>query len=394
MTVQFNMGDDSLDFGALLDDYDYQAPQRGDLLEGIILAIDETEILVDVGAKQDAFVLRKDLERLDDSDLDHLQPGDDVFVEVLRPRDYEGRLVVSINKALERQDWERANELLESQKSVDVTVNGINRGGVLVEFGRLQGFVPQSHLTQIPRSGSNDKLEEAKRALIGETMPAKVIEVQRSRNRLILSEKLAQTSARQARMEELEVGQVITGRVVGLMNYGAFVDLGGVDGLIHISNLDKRYVGHPSDVLNLNDEVTVLIEGIDVERERISLNREVLLPDPWKVIEETYKEGDLASGTVTNVVDFGFFVGMDQGVEGLVHVSEMETYNTPPDQLVNVGDSILVRIIQIDSAEQRLYLSLDAVSVDEQAQWLSQNIDEALDGNEPQAEIDELGAAA
>nr|MBN1228285.1 S1 RNA-binding domain-containing protein [Anaerolineae bacterium] len=358
-------------FSGLLDQYDYRKPRRGELLEGVILNVGDNEVIVDVGVKHDALVPREDLERLDDSVLEQLVPGQDILVYVLRPSGYAGDLIVSINKALEQEDWVRAQGCLDSGEVIEADVIGSNKGGVLVSFGRLRAFVPQSHLTSIPRGASANERQEVKERLLGETLFLKVIDIDRRNNRLVMSERAAQGEARRARLAELEAGQVVTGRVATLKSYGAFVDIGGIDGLIHISELAHQWVNNPDTVLSVDDEVEVLIKQIDYERERVSLSRKALLPGPWDTVLTDYEVDDLVSGTVTSVVDFGAFVMLPSGVEGLVYVNQMSTYNiSQPGDLVQKGDDVLVRIIDIDPDRKRLTLSMDAVSYSEHLEWM------------------------
>jgi small subunit ribosomal protein S1 len=357
------------------DKYDYESPQRGQILEGEILSIDENEILVDVGTKRDAIVPRTDLDRLPAEMVESLEVGQKVLVYVLRPMDNEGNLIVSINKALQQADWERAEHLLETGEVVEAQVVGYNKGGLLATFGRIRGFIPQSHVADIPRSATGDQLRDAKNDMMGQQLKVKVVEVNRERNRLILSEREAQQTVKQQMLENLEVGSIVKGTVVGLVDFGAFVDIGGIDGLIHISNLDRRYVNHPSDVLEIGDEVEVRIDEVDTKNQRISLNRAALMPDPWDHIDETFSVGDLVTGEVTNVADFGVFVALPHHLEGLIHVSEMTSYGAgTPTELIHEGEELLVRIIDIDREQKRIALSLDAVTAEEQERWMHEQM--------------------
>lgn len=370
-SAEENGKDGEVSFAGLLDEYDYQSPKRGQILQGQVLKVHDDTVIVDVGLKRDAFVPRKDLDRLDDATLERLEPGLEVMVGVLRPHSASGDLIVSINKALQYEDWLRAEKMLESGDVVEAEVVGANKGGLLVQFGRLRAFVPQSHITSMPRGGSFEAREEAKENLRGQTLTLKAIDVDRQRDRLVLSERAARKEARQARIAALEPGQVLKGRVVSLANYGAFVDVGGVDGLVHVSELDHQRVAHPGDVLSVGDELEVAVKSVDVERERISLSRKALLPSPWDSVEEEYALGDLVAGTVTNVVDFGAFVALPNGLEGLVHVSEMSSYGvSQPGDLVVKGDELLVRVKTIEPQRERIGLSLDAVTTEEQAAWM------------------------
>jgi small subunit ribosomal protein S1 len=359
------------DFATLLDAYDFEQPYRGQILEGIVLEASTDEVLVDVGQKRDAIVTRKDLSLLTESLKAKIVPGAQVMTYVLQPRNADGDLIVSINKALELEDWQSANTAMETGDLVEATVVDANKGGLLVEYGRLNGFVPQSHVISLPRFASDYELQQAKKNIIGEILTLKFIEIDRRRNRLILSEREARAEAEQNRMEELEVGQQVKGKVVSIVNFGAFVDLGGVDGLIHISKLDHQHVNHPGEVVAIGDEVEVIVDDIDKEKNRISLNRVALLPDPWETINDEYTVGDLVEGVVTNVVDFGAFVQLPNNLQGLVHISKMSMFgSTNPHDLLREGDEVLVRIISIEADRQRIGLSIDDVAVEEQEEWL------------------------
>ncbi|MCA9882890.1 MAG: S1 RNA-binding domain-containing protein, partial [Anaerolineae bacterium] len=307
------------DFAALLDAYNYDEPTRGQILTGVVLEVRRDEVIIDVGLKRDAIVTRKDLSRLPENYIDTIKAGMEIPVYVMRPYDEDGELIVSINKALELEDWKLAQDYLESDETIESSIVDVNKGGMLVRFHRLMGFVPNSHIESIPSGVSVTRLRDVKEKIVGKKVQLKVIQVEQARNRLILSERAARRDTRSERLQQLEAGQVVNGRVVNLTNFGAFVDIGGVDGMIHISNIDHRHVGHPSDVLSVGDEVTVRIDSIDVERERIALNRKAILPDPWEAFTEAYHVGDLLQGVVTNVVDFGVFVAAPSGAQGLVH---------------------------------------------------------------------------
>lgn len=364
-------GDDDLSFEELLNAYDYDMPYRGQILEGTILKVESDEILIDVGLKQDAVVTRKDLSLLDEKLKKRLVTGARVMTYVLQPRNQDGELIVSINKALELEDWVSAQTAQEKDAIVEAEVMDANRGGLLVNYQRLTGFVPQSHVVSLPRFSSDYELQDAKKRIVGQILPLKFIEIDRKRNRLIMSERLARQEAEQSRISELELGQRVSGRVVSIVKFGAFVDLGGVDGLIHISKLDHRHISHPGEILSVGDEVDVVVDGIDEEKNRISLNRVVLLPDPWENVLEEYHVGDLVEGIVTNVVDFGVFVQLPNSLQGLVHVSKMATMNTTnPRDLFREGEPVLVRVISIEPERQRIGMSIDDVMLEEQEDWM------------------------
>jgi len=363
---------ETFDMEQLLDDYDYQPPKRGEFLQGEIIHVDEDSILIDVGAKRDAIVPRKDLSRLADKDLANLEKGEILPVRVLRSPSTSGDLLVSLSKGLAMEDWERAEAMLESGQEQEFEVVGRNRGGVLVRFGYLEGFVPNSHLPDVRVRGDSEALQRVKRESVGEKMLLKVLEVDQKRNRLILSGRAAEKARRKNRLEELQSGQTITGRVVNITDFGAFISLGGIDGLVHRSELTWDDVENPQDVLNVGDEVEVMVKDVDVERERVSLSRKALMPSPWDEIEEHYSTGDLMEGVVSNVVHFGAFVTLPDGIEGLIHSSEMDIIGPgTPGDVVKSGDPVLVRILTIEPDRHRMALSLKKVSYDEQMEWMA-----------------------
>lgn len=370
---------EELSFEELLDSYMYEVPQRGQILEGIILEAKHDQIILDVGLKRDAVVTRKDLERLNADVIATLQPGKEVQTYVLQPFNGEGDLIVSINKAMELEDWTTATRLLERDEVTEGEVIDSNKGGLLVRFGRLTGFVPNSHIESVPPAASAGQMRDIKDQLIGSKLQLKVIQVETKRNRLILSERAARRAARSERLQEIEIGQELMGRVVNLTDFGAFVDIGGVDGMIHISNIDHRHVNHPGDVLAVGDEVLVRVDSIDMERERIALNRKAVLPDPWDTFMEAYNAGDLLEGVVTNVVDFGVFVAAPGGAQGLVHTSRMESLGaSTPRDMFREGDAVLVRIVGINTDQQHIELSIDDVTMEEQEAWMFRRREEQL----------------
>ena len=341
-------------------DYDYTLPKRADICEAIILSVRKDEVIVDLGVKRDGIVPREDLQLLDRDYRASLQAGDAVPVLVRDTRASGDGIVVSLNQGLAQHDWLRAGELLEDGETCEAEVIDVNSGGVLVSFGRVRGFVPNSHLSSVSPGLRGPRLQEAKSDLIGRALTLTVLEVDQRRRRLILSERAANRRRRRKLLEGLAEGDVRTGIVRNLVAYGAFVDLGGVDGLIHISQLDWSHLDHPSDVLEVGDELEVKILSVDQERERIELSRKSLLPDPWPVVTGALELDQVVEGRVTNVVDFGAFVDIGQGVEGLVHTSEMPDGRATCARL-GLEAPIRVRVLDIDRAKRRLALSLRGV---------------------------------
>lgn len=360
----------------LLDQHDYDSPQVGDIRQGIIVSINTQGVIVDLGLKRDGLVPISDLNKLEPEEREALKVNDEVFVYVLNT-DKPDSLVISIHLARLNQDWIRAEELLASEEIIEAEVIGYNKGGAIVPFGRLRGFVPISHITDISPGMGDRRRQQRLAKLRGETLPLRVIEVNRRRRRLVLSQREAQKewdSKRRAELiDKLEVGEVRTGTVSGLRDFGAFVNLGGADGLIHISELAWHRVEHPREVLKVGDEIDVYVMRVDEENQRISLSRKKILPNPWDSVAERYHENQLVEGTITRIVDYGAFAEIEPGVEGLLHVSQLSrgTVNNVAE-IVQEGETHLLRIVNIDQKRQRIGLSLKAVTAMEQIEWMAQ----------------------
>jgi small subunit ribosomal protein S1 len=369
-----------LEEGWLTEAYDYQRPRRGQIRKGVVLQLEELGAIIDVGLKRDGFVPWQDIERLGKEAASQLKPGQEVLVRILRPRDRDDRLILSLYQARLEKDWTEAQKLLESGKVWQGQVSGYNRGGVLVEYGHIRAFVPASHLSTLKSRGLAPEQRRAQfEAYVGQELPLKVIEVDRDRRRLILSERLAERQLRRQNMERLLdillEGQVVQGTVSRLCDFGAFVDLGGADGLIHLSELAWRRVRHPSEVVQVGDEIEVYILRLDYKRKRISLSLKRLQPSPWELVDEIYTQGQLVSGTVTNVVGFGAFVLLDIGVEALVHVSELtDPPPSDPREVVQQGDELVLRILRIEAFRHRISLSLKRVYPQKDEESLVQEI--------------------
>jgi len=356
-------------------------------VKGEVLELTEDTVLLDVGAKRDAIVPRRELDSLDDTMFEDISIGDRLPVYVTNTSGYDNELLVSIEKGLEQQDWERANSYLESEESLELEVIGYNKGGLLVAFDRLNGFVPNSMVPGLPRGLNRADKQKAKAQMIGTTLQTKVIEVNQARKRLILSGRAAEEANRKRRLQELEAGMKVVGTVSNVVKFGAFVDLDGVDGLIHISRLSWDSVDHPSEVLKPGDEVEVLIRDVDVERGRVSLDRRALLSGPWHEFSEQYQQGDIMEGTVESLQDYGAFVKLTDRITGLVHISEFlpgSSHN--PEKVLDVGDTILVRIIEIDPEQERVSLSMRRVPQDDIAHWVMNSEDYSIEEDEPEKE--------
>ncbi|MCA9956058.1 MAG: S1 RNA-binding domain-containing protein, partial [Anaerolineales bacterium] len=247
-----------------------------------------------------------------------------------------------------------------------------NKGGLVVEFGRIQGFVPNSHIPAIQNVYSHDQRTSAKSKLVDSSLNLKIIEIDPARERFVLSAKSAQNEQRQERLEALSVGERVTGQVVNMKPYGAFIDIGdGIVGLLHVSRMAWEHIDDPRDLFAVGDEVEVLIDKVVVEKEKVSLNRKALLPSPWEAFEEQWSAGDLLEGEVTAVVDFGAFVRVADSVEGLLHKNEMNIpSDADPSDAFSEGDVILVRLVQIDAPQERLSLSTRRVTAAEEISWM------------------------
>ena len=367
--TQTNQGNN--DFVELLEEYEHVRPQRGQIVQGEILAVTEDTVLLDVGAKRDAIVPRRELAHLDERTFENISIGDELPVYVTSTSSYDDELLVSIEKGLEQQDWERAETYLASGETLELEIIGYNKGGLLVKFGRLSGFVPNSMIPDLSRGLNKNEKQAAKAKMLGGTLHAQVIEVNQPRKRLILSGRAAEKNRRKERLQELGAGQKVVGTVSNVVDFGAFVDLDGVDGLIHVSRLSWDKVDHPSEVLQPGDEVEVLVKDVDIERERISLDRRALLPGPWDSFSEEYHPGDILEGTVESVRDYGAFVKLTDDITGLIHVSELLPGSShEPEKVLDVGDKVLVRIIEIDKEQERVRLSMRRIPQDDLAHWI------------------------
>jgi small subunit ribosomal protein S1 len=260
-------------------------------------------------------------------------------------------------------DWQQATRFFESKERVELEVIGYNRGGLLVQFGQIQGFVPASQLLELPRELNSQARQSELARHVGDRLCLQVIEIDRSRNRLIFSERAATHDPEVgAILESLGEGDVRRGRVTSLCGFGAFVDLGGIEGLIHISELSWGRVNHPGDVVRPGDEVEVYVMGIEADQQRVALSLKRLKPDPWTLVDERYEVGQIIDAEVTNVVSFGAFARVDEGLEGLIHISELAEGNfLHPRNVVKEGQQIQACILNIDSANHRLGLSLRQV---------------------------------
>jgi small subunit ribosomal protein S1 len=373
-----------MDFLAMLEEsLAVETPVRGDIVTGTVLAIDDMGLLVDLGMKRDGVVTRNDLEHAG-VDLD-INIGDEIPVMIIRTEDADGNMIVSIAKAKQNEDWLLAEDLMNADEIWEGEVADANRGGLILPFGNLRGFVPASHVVSLPRGLNEDDRRRHLDSMIGQKLTVKVIEVNRRRRRLVLSQREAQREMRDALkdelLDELTEGDIRRGTVSGLRDFGAFVDLGGADGLIHISELAWHRVKHPREILNVGDEIEVYVLRLDQEGRRIGLSLKRLQPNPWSQVDDLYHVGQLVEGTISRVTQFGAFVSLEPGIEALLHASQIA--DPPPEDpadLLGEGMTITARIISIESHRQRLGLSIrdveDALPDDA---WIDEQVDDVAD---------------
>lgn len=358
---------EDLDWTKLLDEYDYAQPQRGELRDGLIMRIEDNAMIVSIGTKREGIIPSQDLRSMGEEFVDALKVGDPIQVYVQDPENRDGDLVLSLAMVQVAKDWEQAARLQTEGGIVQGQVVGYNKGGLLVQFNRIRGFVPASQVAQLHGRTAAEERQQALQRMVSQTIPLKVIEVDRDRNRLVLSERLATQEWRKAQkhrlLTELQPGDILTGRVNQLTNFGAFIDLGGADGLAHISELSWQRVNHPREVLSPGQEVRVMVVEVDAERERIGLSIRRLQSNPWETIDQRYSLGQLVTGPVTNVTPFGAFVQIEEAVEGLIHASELNVDpQAQPRDLLQPGQTVTAKIISLDKQRQRMGLSLRRVA--------------------------------
>jgi len=352
---------DEMDFLTLLEEsLSIEQPTRGDIAVGTILAIDSQGMVVDLGMKRDGIIPRSDVERLGENTY---KVGDEIPVMIVRTEDEEGNMIVSATKAKQNEDWIRAEEMMNNEEIYTGVVADANRGGLIVPFGELRGFIPASHVVDLARGLNEDERKDNLSSMVGQKISVKIIEVNRRRRRLVLSQREAQREIRDARkdnlLESLQEGEVRRGVVSGLRDFGAFVDLGGADGLIHISELAWHRVKHPRELLQVGQEVEVYVLRLDHEGRRIGLSLKRLQPNPWTQVDDMYHVGQIVEGTVSRVTQFGAFVSMEPGIEALLHASQIsDPPPADPTQILHEGQAIQARVISIESHRQRLGLSI------------------------------------
>jgi len=342
-------------------------PQPGEIRTGMIASIGPSQILVSIGAKSEGVVSGRELDALDPEEREALKVGQEVHVFVLNPEDENGNVVLSLKRAQEQMSWENVEKLLEGDTTIDSKIIGFNKGGLIVAVEGLRGFVPSSQISAMRRSQSTgDTPEQRWQKMIGQPISVRVIEVDRERRRLILSERAASTESRQSIkervIEELEEGKVYTGRVTSLANFGAFININGADGLVHLSELSWDHIDHPREVLEVGQEVKVKVINVDKEKKRIGLSVRALQADPWRSRVEKYSVGQLVEGVITRLTKFGAFARLEGDIEGLIHISEISEHRIEhPKEVLKEGEVKSLRVIRIDPDQHRIGLSLRKV---------------------------------
>ncbi len=346
--------------GELIPNYDSTFPiiNEGEVVSGTVVRVDKDEVLVDIGYKSEGVIPLAELSiRRSVDPADEVSIGDEVDALVLTKEDAEGRLILSKKRARFEMAWKRIERAAESGEPVEGTVIEVVKGGLILDLG-VRGFLPAS-LVDIRRVQDLDEF-------MSKTLRCKVIELNRSRNNVVLSRRAVledeRKEMRQAILDRLSPGDVVEGTISNIVDFGAFVDLDGIDGLIHISELSWSHVNHPSEVLQIGQEVRVKVLDIDRDRQRISLGLKQTQSDPWQQVVDTYDEGDVLEGRVTKVVTFGAFVEILPGVEGLVHISELAHHHVEnPREIVSQGETVRAKVIEMDAERRRLSLSLKRV---------------------------------
>jgi small subunit ribosomal protein S1 len=342
-------------------------PQQGEIRTGVIASITPGQILVSVGTKSEGVIAGKEYELIPPEELAELKIGQEIPVYVINPEDQNGNLILSYTRAREEQSWQIVESMLSSKETVHSSVIGYNKGGLIVPIGGLRGFVPASQISITRRAGmTGDTPEQRWSRMIGQEIDVMVIEVDRERRRLILSERQASTETRESVKErvidELKEGEVRTGRVTSLADFGVFVNINGADGLVHLSEISWDRIQHPSEVLKVGQEVQVKVISIDREKKRIGLSIRQLQADPWDQKAARFQVGQLVEGTITRLTKFGAFARLDDDVEGLIHISEIsEKRIDHPREVLKEGDTVTLRIIKIDPANHRIGLSVRRV---------------------------------
>jgi len=336
--------------------------KTGEMIEGLVVSVSHREILVDVGAKSEGIISGAELM---DADNTHksLKPGDKVLAKVIQAENDQGYIVLSLKRAEKERKWTDADDAFKDGSVIEAVVIEYNKGGLLCDCLGLRGFIPLSHLDRVhfandmakSATGSETELKESLKVLSGKTLKVKVIEIDKEKNRFVLSEKDALSSysseAREVRLSNIQVNDTIEGIVTGIMPFGVFVDLEGVEGLVHISEIAWEKVSHPSHYFKVGETIKVLVLGVDEDTKKLALSVKRLTPNPWETVEEKYPVGAKIKGKVNKIVPFGAFVTIEKGLDGLIHVSETV-------RPLKEGEEVEAIVTQVDGENQKLALSM------------------------------------
>jgi len=348
---------------------DLKEYRSGDLIEGIVVSVSHGEVLLDVGAKSEGIISGTELVDTENTHK-NLKPGDKILAMVVQAENEQGYIVLSLKKAEKDRKWQTVEQAFDDESILEAVVLEYNKGGLLVECHGLRGFVPLSHLDRVHftedigkyAGGSDTELKEVLGVLSGKALKAKVIEVDRVKNRLVLSEKNATSTytpeARKERLDNIKVGDTLEGVVTGIMNFGIFVDLEGIEGLVHISEIAWEKVNHPGDYYQVGSSIKVKVLGVDEDSKKLALSVKQLIDNPWESVEEKYPVGSKVTGKVSKIVPFGAFVNLEKGLDGLIHVSET-------DGPLEEGDKVTAKVTQVDGSKQKLALSVRQVTQEE-----------------------------
>ncbi len=338
----------------------------GDVVEGYVVAAREDEILLDIGAKSEGVITREEFGDLKSS-LSEIRPGDTLIAQVIQSESDQGYTVLSLKRAEKERKWRDVEQMYNSGITSEARVLEYNKGGLLTDFMGLRGFIPLSHLDRVHFTddvakfahGSEAEIKASLQVLAGKVLKVKVIEFDKEKNRLVLSEKKAlehySEEARAKRLEQVKMGDVVEGVVTGVMPFGVFVDLDGIEGLVHISEIAWEKVANPAVYYSVGSSVKVKVMGVDEESKKLALSVKRLTENPWEGLEDRFKVGDKVRGTVSKIVPFGAFINIGRGLDGLLHISQA---NGP----LQVGEEVEATVIAVDSTNQKLSLSLKSQS--------------------------------
>ncbi len=368
---------------------DIDFPKAGDVRKGVIASISPSQILVSIGSKSEGVITGREFEIIPPEELAELKIGQEITVFVINPEDPSGNIVLSYTRAREEIDWIQADDYQKSKQAFHSKIVGYNKGGIIVPLGGIRGFIPASQLALSRRADLSGETPDQKYSkMVGEDIDVCVIEVDRERHRLILSERAASSETREMIrervMDTLTEGDIRTGHVTSVAEFGAFVNINGADGLVHVSEVSWEKIAHPGEVLKVGQEVKVKIITIDREKKRIGLSIRQLLPDPWEQIATRYQVGQLVEGKITRLTKFGAFARLADDVEGLIHISEMsEKRIEHPKEVLKEGDVVTLRVIKIDPANHRIGLSVRKVESLAYADQDWQSLEDMMAGDKP-----------